>query len=234
MRALIDLTGQKFDRLTAIERVITDKKRTLWFCECVCGNTTVAEGWGLRNGRSRSCGCYVKDKAKENFTKHGCRQTRLYVRWVNMRDRCANQKSKSYERYGGRGISVCDGWRDDFSSFNAWATSSGYKDDLTIERIDNNGNYEPSNCCWIPMKDQAKNRRSTTRINIGGITKSLTEWERSTGIQEGTLRKRMHLGWRNGDLLNPVRKGNYGKKNRVCPGFEQGELRQAKVSTNRN
>lgn len=142
-------------------------------------------------------GNFITDRknAKNPNYKHGLRKTRLFSIWANMKTRCINPRSTHYNRYGGRGITVCDEWRDNFQSFYEWAMANGYKDDLTIDRIDNNGNYEPSNCRWTTSKEQARNTSRNVLITIDGETKSLMSWCEKYNINYKTVRDRLKRGW---------------------------------------
>ncbi len=174
MPAFIDLTGEKYGRLVVKEYVGIISGRTHWFCMCDCGNEIVTSSNSLRRGRTKSCGCLRKECAASHakmagaargmqMLKHGQCGTRLYNVWKSMHQRCFNPKDKFYKDYGGRGISVCSEWND-FSNFYEWAIQNGY-DPLapfgkcTIDRIDNDKGYEPSNCQWVDLSIQANNRR---------------------------------------------------------------------------
>lgn len=159
MAKMIDLTGQRFGRLTVIKRNGSKDGHAAWECVCDCGRHTVVNGRYLTSGKTKSCGCLHNELLAERSRKHGMTGKRLYRIWHDMKNRCEYPKDKKYSYYGGRGIKVCNEWSTNFESFMTWALSNGYNDSLTIDRINNSGNYEPNNCQWITMKEQCKNRR---------------------------------------------------------------------------
>lgn len=196
MGAFQDLTGQKFGRLTVIERRGRDKwKNAIWLCECECGNTKLIAGTHLIKGRSKSCGCLQVEKAKERATTHGLSHSRIYRIWFDMKRRCNQSQNKSYDRYGGKGVKVCDEWTESFQSFYDWSMKNGYTDNLTIDRIDSNGDYSPSNCRWVDEFVQANNRSNNHYITYKGETKTMKQWSDVLGIGYYVLRSRFNKGW---------------------------------------
>lgn len=221
MGKFIDMTGQKYGRLTVISRAenATDRDgtiRTQWNCVCDCGTLITARGKDIRSGNTKSCGCMNRESIRAfnfaNKTTHGGRYTRLYKIWRGMKDRCYNDKLSYYARYGGRGIMVCKDWSDDFQSFKEWALENGYADNLTLDRIDVNGNYEPSNCRWVTMKEQGNNRRTNHTLTYNGEKKTISEWAEITGLSKGAIWHRIDMGWDvEATLTKPARKSNRKK-----------------------
>ena len=195
MSHLKDLTGQKFARWTVIGRAQNDKRgQAQWHCVCECGNTSIVGGKDLRLGKSRSCGCLQKDTASITSRKHGKSNSRLFHIWTAMRSRCYNHSVQHYCLYGGRGITVCDEWKNSFESFYEWAINNGYADNLSIDRIDVNGNYEPSNCRWADDRTQARNKRNPHLIEFRGEKKMLIEWTEILGLNYYMIRSRLQKG----------------------------------------
>lgn len=176
---IVDLTGEKFGRLTVIGLDDKPGRKTYWICQCECGNVKSVRSDSLKQGVIKSCGCLKKEQDKTNLTanhSHKMSGTRLYEIWQGIKGRCYNPHDTRYHRYGGRGISVCDEWRESFETFCQWALKNGYSDELTIDRTDNDGNYCPENCCWRNSKEQSNNRSTNINITIGNSTRTLTQW----------------------------------------------------------
>lgn len=190
MGSFIDMTGQKYGRLTVVERVQVKKWRVHWLCQCDCGNKVVVESSNLRNGNTQSCGCYQRDRTSEASATHRMFGTRIYRIWRHIKNRCLNKKEDNYKHYGGRGIKVCEEWLQ-FEPFMAWALSHGYADNLTIDRIDVNGNYTPENCRWASVQEQHYNKRNTRFIVFNGEKRSIAEWANIIGVKYATLYRRL-------------------------------------------
>lgn len=197
---LEDITGQRFGKLVVIKRVANDKNRlTRWLCKCDCGNECEVYGNNLRRGHTTSCGCFREENRPNLRKKHGQTNTRIYEVWEKMKARCYCETSPYYARYGGRGITVCDEWKDNPDAFMKWAYDNGYdkdaeKGECTLDRIDNDKGYSPDNCRWVNTKVQANNRRSNKRITFEGETHTVAEWADILGVNKGTLNSGIHKG----------------------------------------
>lgn len=217
MGKLIDLTGQRFGHLTVIELKGFDKyHESMWMCVCTCGKVVVVRGSALRSGHTVSCGCYRIQILKQCHSNRLKRldnhsKTRLFSIWQKMRFRCENPKDRHYQLYGGRGIKVCEEWNS-WENFYKWAMESGYQEELTIDRIDNDGDYMPQNCRWVSMKVQNNNKRSNITLTYNGYTRTVAQWSVIMGIGASTLYARKKLGWSDEDILSI--KPKYGNRKR--------------------
>lgn len=200
------LIGERYGRLTVIseaERNRFGQRRFL--CLCDCGNEIIAKMGCLRIGYTKSCGCLRKEQARRNTPRtHNLSRSKTYHVWRSMKCRCLNPKNASFANYGGRGITFCDRWSD-FSNFVADMGEA--PDGLSIERNNNNGNYEPGNCRWATRKEQARNKSTNRRVTRDGITRTLVEWSEVLGICRGTLQTRVTQRYNDSELLAPLRQG---------------------------
>ena len=185
MGTLIDLTGKRFGRLLVIGRAETDSRGKLsWLCKCDCGNEKTIRGDSLQGDRAKSCGCLQKEIASIGNRTHGLSKVPTYEVWYNMQHRCFNKNNHVYKNYGGRGITVCDRWL----KFENFYEDMGDKPKgLTLDRNDNHGNYEPSNCSWVTRKEQSRNIRSNRMIKYGGREQCMAEWAEEIGISQNAL-----------------------------------------------
>ena len=198
MGKFIDLSGQRFGRLTVIERAANDKHgEPRWLCRCDCGNHVIVLGSSLRSGHTKSCGCLQREHAAKigkNTATHRLHNTRIYNIWSHMKSRCTSPKDPSFANYGCRGTTVCEEWQR-FEPFYKWAIANGYDDTLSIDRIDVNGGYRPENCRWATMKEQQRNKRNNHYVTYDGETKTITEWAEKLNIRPETLHSRLRSGW---------------------------------------
>lgn len=199
-----DLTGEVFGRLSVISPHHSTRLGTYWNCKCICGNECVVLTTKLSNGHTTSCGCR-KEEIKHGISNlnktHKLSNSRIYGIYRGMISRCYKKYSNNYNIYGGRGIAICQEWLDDFMNFYNWSMANGYSDELTIDRIDVNGNYCPENCKWSTAKEQANNTRSTVFLTYNGKTKSASEWSKITGISRNTITRRKRSGWTDEECL---------------------------------
>lgn len=217
MRRCADITGKKFGKLTVIEYIGKQENgKYYWKCKCDCGNETRAINSDLVNGHIKSCGCLKRDKSirprgRDNKRyKHGIYDKKLYYVYHSMKQRCYNPKYPRYVDYGGRGIIICDEWlgEDGVVNFYNWSMENGYKDGLSIDRIDNDGNYEPSNCRWTDDITQLNNTRYNRTVTFNGETHTYAEWERilNNGVTQSEMSVRIRvLHWDTEKaLLTPI------------------------------
>jgi len=195
-----DLTGMTFGNLTVIEYAYS-KKYAYWKCRCKCGEETFVRSSHLIAGAVKSCGCVNSEigkrtvKSAQNANrKHDESKSRLHVIWTNMKQRCGNSKNAGYKDYGGRGIKICHEWENCYIAFRDWALTNGYREDLTIDRIDNNGNYEPSNCRWANKEIQSNNQRRNINITYKNEIKTASEWAKELGISRTTFYRWLNQG----------------------------------------
>ena len=184
-KRFINLSGMKFNKLTILDYYEIRNKHAYWLCKCDCGNTKFIKGSHVKSGRTKSCGCMCGGL-------HGKSSTRIFRIWVGIKKRCSDI---TIQNYAGRGITICDEWKSDFMNFYKWSIENGYSDELTIDRIDNDGNYEPSNCRWATYKDQANNTRSNRIIEYNNKRLTLMEWSEETGLKRETIAYRLNNGW---------------------------------------
>lgn len=218
MSKIINICGKKFNRLTVIKRVSNSKNHhSRWLCECDCGNKKIVIGTNLTRGITKSCGCLAIENGKQSNLKHGKSKTRLYHIFNNIKQRCYNMNNQAYYRYGSRGITMCQEWLNDFGSFYDWAMTNGYKDNLTIDRIDNNGNYEPSNCRWVDYKTQSNNVRNNIIYELDGVYHTLSEWCDIFNMPYKTVYRRLKIA--NETFKNAITKPiNTNKRNKLYKG----------------
>lgn len=192
--------GQRYGRLVVLEELKTTRKNgvnTRWFkCKCDCGNIVNVRQSNLVT-ETRSCGCYKRDSARERQTIHGMNGTRVWNIYYQMKQRCYNTNHTEYHNYGGRGITICDEWLDENDGakrFFEWASANGYKDNLTIDRVDNNRGYSPDNCRWVTRYEQSRNRRTNVIVEYKGQQMILKDFSKLTGVNRNTASKMLKQG----------------------------------------
>jgi hypothetical protein len=213
-----DLTAKRFGKLTALQDVGRNKRGRIWQCICDCGNVVQSVSGYLKNGHKRSCGCLHAEVAKATKEKHQThghttkerkQLASEYHAWASMKSRCLNKNTKSFKRYGGRGISICDRWM----SFENFFFDIGPKPSSkhSLERLNTNGDYEPSNCVWADAFQQASTRTNVRAISAFGKVMTSAAWARETGISATVIRNRIDSGWQPEKALSaPVRKISRG------------------------
>lgn len=188
----LNLVGQVFSRLTVIKEV-RHRNRICWECVCICGNVVIVWGAHLKDGHTKSCSCLNKENNSKDKRKHGHsgdKSTTEYNIWCGMKARCYNPKEPAHKNYGARGIKMCDRWLEKFENFLADMGMRPSKNH-SIDRIDNNGNYEPSNCRWATWKQQAENTRKVRIEEYGGMKMNRSDWARKIGIHQSRLSQRL-------------------------------------------
>lgn len=208
MKKAVDLTGSQFGNLTVIERIENSSLGAVrWLCKCKCDAVRKVNSGNLKNGTTKSCGICSRNGCTRNLSK-----TRIHRIWTDMKRRCANPKRQFYYRYGGRGIRVCKDWENSFLAFYDWSMVNGYSDNLSIDRKENDGNYEPDNCRWATSKEQFFNRSCTLpSITYDQQTKTLKEWASELDISYHTLFSRYQKKWQVEKILFGKHADCYGK-----------------------
>lgn len=206
-----NLLGKKFGRLQVVRYCgIGKTKYAQWECLCDCGNFKIISSNHLVNRNTQSCGCLARENARKRLLKHGGGREKICTIWRDIINRCCNLRDRQYKDYGGRGIKICDEWLNDFNSFKKWALENGYKQEplkngknkWTIDRINNDGNYEPNNCRWVDIKTQSNNRRTNVRYKILGGEYTIPQIAQIVGINQRVLYTRIYNhGW---DLMRAV------------------------------
>lgn len=219
LKTKTDLIGHRFGKLVVTERVGRNKhNNVLWKCKCDCGGETITTSHCLLCGDTKSCGCirnkYFTEKKydlldiQEKFENTIPSDTPIYRSWSAMRSRCRTENNPAYKNYGGRGITVCDEWlgENGFINFYNWSIQNGYADGLTIDRIDNNGDYTPNNCRWITREEQQKNKRNNTIITCDGKSMIISDWARELGVNRSMISWRKRNGWTDEECIKGKKK----------------------------
>ena len=197
----IDMTGKRYSSLIALRVAGKATSRDIkWLFRCDCGTEFEANGYYARSGKIINCPTCAAERSRTASVKHGLTGSPEFEIWTGMLTRCYNQKSTSFKNYGGRGIAICDRWKDSFE--NLWADMGSRPSCIhSIERSDNDGDYEPENCFWATPKEQANNRRTSVKVTIDGITKNMGTWAREFGVQAPTASLRLKRGLQGMDLF---------------------------------
>lgn len=186
-----DLTGKKFNNLTVLGFSHRKEEKYFWKCKCDCGKETIVESYRLRKGLTKSCGCL---RVTSN-TKHGTWDSKLYRIYYGMLARCYKPQDKYFKSYGGKGITVCKEWKENYINFKNWAMANNYKEGLSIDRIDSNKNYEPLNCRWVTLKEQGRNKKNVKLILYKGKEYYISDLAEMFNINRSTLYNRLKTGW---------------------------------------
>lgn len=202
MASIVNMKGNKYNRLTAIKRVDnTEGKGTKWLFKCECGNDHIARGGDVRSGKTQSCGCLLRESSIKRVSlmnsasrTHGMSYTPIYRIWYGMKGRCYTKSNTCYHNYGEKGITVCDEWINDPQAFINWAMENGYKKGLSIDRKDGTKGYSPDNCRWATNAEQMRNISSNVFIEFNGQVKIVADWSKDLGIHYDTIRNRLNRG----------------------------------------
>lgn len=186
-----NLEGKQFGNFTVIKRANNHGHHTWWLCRCSCGEYKECPAAGLKCGQYNSCGCMKRLHHQKASIKHNMTKTRLYHIWCLMKQRCYNPKTINFKDYGGRGITVCDDWKNNFENFKDWALSNGYQDNLTIDRVDVFGNYSPNNCRWADNDIQQNNKRTSRFLTYKGEIHTISQWAKIKNIKICTIFARL-------------------------------------------
>lgn len=195
-RYTADITGATFGHWTVLRKADAKSSNgsVLWECRCSCGTVRNVCESSLYRGKSTGCGCHRRLKNKLSATTHGLSKSAIYKIWQGIKDRCCNPSHVSYANYGGRGITVCQQWKDSFENFYLWAIDSGYRNGLTIDRINNDEGYMPSNCRWSTPLTQANNKRNNHVITYNGKTMTIAQWSKFLGVTPACIVNRITRG----------------------------------------
>lgn len=188
---IIDMTDRKFSRLTVLRKADRKSSRVHWVCKCDCGKETIVDGSKLRNGHTKSCGCLQKDTIRKIRKTHGYSRTPLYVRWTGIKQRCLNENHTSYDRYGGKGINICEEWLD-YEVFKEWAERNWYKPEFELDRIDNSKGYCPENCRWVSKGVNAQNKDNTVVFGQNNLTTTMKMLSKESGLTYRCLMSRYY------------------------------------------
>ena len=200
-----DFTGNRYGRLLVIKFVGTKNGKSIWLCQCDCGNTKTTVGHYLQTGRVKSCGCLgIESRKNPKKITHNESYTRLHDEWRAMKWRC-RPKYHAHHRYYDRGIRVCEEWEKSYEVFREWALNNGYSDSLTLDRKDNDKGYCPDNCRWISNKEQQNNRSTNVFVEYLGKTQTLKQWSEELKLNYGMLKVRHRKGWKGSKLFSQPR-----------------------------
>lgn len=193
--------GKVYGELTVLEFVSSRPGSATYKCECSCGTVKNFFIGNLRQGKTTSCGCLARELTSKRSKTHGERFSRMYRTWTNIKSRCYNRDVSSYKHYGAKGITMCSKWVNSYEAFRDWSLANGYRDDLSIDRIENSKGYTPDNCRWADATEQSRNRDYAWHITIDGVTKHAKDWCREYNVNYKTACTRKYRGWDHGEAV---------------------------------